>query len=77
MMTSAPEKIPATPIPATARPTIRTVLDGATAHINDPSSKRKTAHRNAHFAYSRQTNQPMCLSKAVKEGEGEQTLNIL
>jgi hypothetical protein len=50
IMTIAPEKIPATPMPAMARPTIRTVLDGATAQMREPSSNTKTAKRKAHFA---------------------------
>jgi hypothetical protein len=49
MITKAPEKIPATPIPAMARPTIRTVLDGATAQIRDPISKIRTAIKNPHL----------------------------
>jgi hypothetical protein len=49
IMTRAPEKMPATPIPATALPTIKTVLDGATAQIREPTSKIKTAARKAHL----------------------------
>jgi hypothetical protein len=52
MMTMAPEKIPATPIPAMARPTIKTVLDGATAQMSDPISKIKTAIRKPHLTYT-------------------------
>jgi hypothetical protein len=51
MMTMAPEKIPATPIPAIARPTIKTVLDGATAQMSDPISKMRTAIKKAHLTY--------------------------
>ena len=51
MMTSAPEKMPATPMPAMARPTMSTVLEGATAQIKEPNSKTKTAKRNAHLAW--------------------------
>lgn len=43
MMTRAPENIPPTPIPATARPTMSAVLDGATAHIRDPNSNMPIA----------------------------------
>lgn len=49
MMTRAPEKMPATPMPAMARPTMRTVLDGATAQMSEPSSKMQTAVRKPHF----------------------------
>ena len=49
MMTIAPEKIPATPIPAIARPTIKTVLEGATAQMSDPISKMRMAERKAHL----------------------------
>jgi hypothetical protein len=49
MITRAPEKIPATPIPAIALPTIKTVLDGATAQMSDPISKIKTATRKPHL----------------------------
>jgi hypothetical protein len=43
MITKAPEKIPPTPIPATALPIISVTLDGATAHISDPNSNTKIA----------------------------------
>lgn len=49
MITRAPENIPATPIPATALPTIRTVLLGATAQMSDPISKMRTAIRKPHL----------------------------
>lgn len=49
MITKAPEKIPATPIPAMARPTIKTVLDGATAQIREPISKIRTAIKKPHL----------------------------
>jgi hypothetical protein len=49
IMTRAPEKIPATPIPATALPTIKTVLEGATAQMREPISKMKTAAKKAHL----------------------------
>lgn len=38
MMSRAPENIPAEPDPAIARPTIKAVDEGATAHIKLPSS---------------------------------------
>jgi len=50
-MTKAPEKIPATPQPATALPPTRVGLFGATAHINDPTSKTKIAARKDHLIY--------------------------
>jgi len=40
-----PLKIPPTPIPAMARPTMRAVLEGATAQIRDPTSKMIIAPR--------------------------------
>jgi hypothetical protein len=40
-MLSAPEKSPAAPIPATARPTINIFEDVATPQIRLPSSKKK------------------------------------
>jgi hypothetical protein len=48
-MTRAPEKSPAAPIPATARPTISITDDLAVAHIKLPNSKipRKTMY--VHF----------------------------
>jgi hypothetical protein len=49
IITRAPEKIPATPIPAIARPTIKTVLEGATAQIKLPISKIRTATKKAHL----------------------------
>ena len=48
-MTRVPEKIPPTPIPATALPAISVLEFGATAQINDPSSKTKTEARKAHL----------------------------
>lgn len=82
-----PEKMPATPSPATAlripvsarsyeaargngqqekpdgthRPPTRTALVGATAQIREPSSKRKIAAKNPHFAYAD-------LSESVRSG---------
>ena len=43
MMSTAPLKIPAEPIPATARPIIRAVEVGATPQMREPSSKMKSA----------------------------------
>jgi hypothetical protein len=51
MMTKAPEKIPATPQPATALPPTRVGLLGATAHNNDPTSKTTIAARKDHLIY--------------------------
>ena len=42
-MTMAPEKMPPTPMPAIARPMMRAVLDGATAHMSEPNSKMPIA----------------------------------
>jgi hypothetical protein len=49
MMTKAPEKMPATPMPAMALPTMRAVLDGATAQTNEPTSKMKMATRKVYL----------------------------
>jgi hypothetical protein len=43
IMISAPEKMPAHPTPAIARPTMRAVEVGATPQIRDPSSNIKMA----------------------------------
>ena len=48
-ITKPPEKIPATPVPATALPPIRTELDGATPHISDPTSKMNIAVKKLHL----------------------------
>jgi hypothetical protein len=45
MMLNAPFTMPLTPRPATALPTIKTVLFGATPHIKLPSSKINTKAR--------------------------------
>jgi hypothetical protein len=45
-MMRAPEKMPPTPIPAMALPTIRTVLLGARAQIREPTSKIDIAVKN-------------------------------
>lgn len=49
MMTKQPEKIPATPVPATALPPMRTELEVATPHIREPSSKTKMATKKLHL----------------------------
>jgi hypothetical protein len=49
MMRIAPEKIPAAPIPATARPMMRAVEFGATPQIREPISKMKRAMRYTHL----------------------------
>jgi len=41
MITRAPEKIPAEPTPAIARPTINAADDGAAPQTADPTSKIK------------------------------------
>lgn len=46
MINIAPEKIPADPMPETARPTIRVVELGAAPQSTEPSSKMATATRN-------------------------------
>ena len=48
-MTSEPENIPPTPIPAIALPTINTLLEGAAPHITEPSSKIPIAARKVPF----------------------------
>jgi hypothetical protein len=45
MIKMAPEKIPAAPTPATARPRISAVLLGATPQIKEPISKMNRAIR--------------------------------
>jgi hypothetical protein len=45
----APEKIPAAPKPATARPRIRPRELGVTPQTREPISKRVKASRNVHF----------------------------
>lgn len=46
MMIIAPEKIPADPRPAMARPMMKTIELGAAPQIADPTSKMKTHTRN-------------------------------
>jgi len=48
-ITKDPEKIAATPIPATALPPIRIELVGAIPHISEPNSKMKMAIRKLHL----------------------------
>lgn len=45
MMMKLPEKMPADPKPAMARPTINAVELGELAHIKEPNSKIETATR--------------------------------
>jgi hypothetical protein len=45
MIKMAPEKIPAAPTPATARPMIRAVELGATPQMREPISKMNRAMR--------------------------------
>lgn len=45
MVTSAPLKMPADPVPEGARPTIKAIELGATAEIREPTSKMKRAAR--------------------------------
>jgi hypothetical protein len=49
MIKMAPEKIPAAPTPATARPMMRAVEFGATPQMSEPSSKMKSAMRYTHL----------------------------
>jgi hypothetical protein len=48
-MRMAPEKIPADPSPATARPMMRAVLLGAAPHTALPISKITNADKYIHF----------------------------
>ena len=48
-MINAPEKIPAHPSPAIARPTISAFEVGAAPQIKDPSSKIPIAAKKVHF----------------------------
>jgi hypothetical protein len=48
-MINAPEKIPAHPRPATARPTMRPILDGVAAQTREPSSKIPIELMKTHF----------------------------
>ena len=50
MMINAPGKRPAAPIPATARPTIRTAEEGDVAQIKLPISKKRRKPRYAIFS---------------------------
>lgn len=49
IVTRAPVKIPALPNPAMARPIIKTVEDGATPQIKDPTSNTNNADRKTHL----------------------------
>ena len=49
MMTIAPEKAPALPIPAIARPMMKTVEEGAAPQMAEPISKRRMAKRKTFF----------------------------
>ena len=49
MIKMAPEKMPAAPMPAIARPTINVTESGAIPQISEPSSKSEIAERNIHF----------------------------
>jgi hypothetical protein len=51
-ITSAPENIPPTPIPAIALPTINTVLEGARPHNKEPSSKTAIANKKVPLIYT-------------------------
>jgi hypothetical protein len=51
-MTTAPENMPPTPIPATALPIMRAALDGAAPHISEPNSKMPIATRNVALTYT-------------------------
>ena len=48
-MINAPEKIPAEPRPAMARPTIRAVELGATPQTREPTSKMPMPTRKTHL----------------------------
>lgn len=49
MMVKPPEKMPAAPEPAIARPAMSALLDGAVAHMSEPSSKTKRQARYVHL----------------------------
>jgi hypothetical protein len=49
MMTVAPEKIPAEPIPAIARPTMKALELGAPPQSADPTSKTRIATKKTLF----------------------------
>jgi hypothetical protein len=44
-----PEKMPAAPTPATARPTIKVIELGERAQIREPTSNREMADKNTHL----------------------------
>ena len=58
MIMSAPEKIPAPPIPAIARPIIRATELGLAPQIAEPISKINTAPTKVHFTGSKVYNLP-------------------
>jgi hypothetical protein len=49
MIMKAPATMPEPPSPATARPMIKAVLVGASAHTRDPSSKMAMAKRKVYL----------------------------
>lgn len=49
MITTAPVKVPAAPIPVMARPNMKARDDGAAAQTTLPTSKITTSTRNTHF----------------------------
>jgi hypothetical protein len=49
MITITPDDKPDAPIPAIARPTIKTVEDGAAPDTTDPISNSRIAARNTHL----------------------------
>lgn len=52
-ITMEPEKRPAVPMPAMARPTMKATEVGATAHSKLPTSKMKMAVRKVHLTLKR------------------------
>jgi hypothetical protein len=50
MITAAPEKIPAPPSPAMARPTIKLFEEGEVAQSREPDSSRVMAVAYTHFS---------------------------
>lgn len=57
-MMKLPEKIPADPTPAIARPTINATDEGATPHIRDPSSKIRMEMTYGHLRLKRTNIRP-------------------
>lgn len=58
MIIKLPAKIPAEPMPAMARPTIKAVEFGAVAHIREPTSKTNIEHRYAHLRLKKVKKRP-------------------